>query len=107
MVRKVTKRGSGTGDDSGGKKLQAKRLRLKRLHRSLSEDRKELQDLPADQLPPASANNAARQARSRLNITFPVNWQELHLRKSGTDSPGEDRSGHTPEMKDRTTDEAE
>jgi hypothetical protein len=42
--------------------------------------------LPPDQLPPASSGNAARQIRSRLNNTFPVNWLELHKERPEEES---------------------
>ena len=32
--------------------------------------------MPNDTQPPASESNRARQARSRLNITHPVRWQD-------------------------------
>ena len=82
MVRKVA--GHDRNSASGGqrKKLHSKSLKLKKLHRDVASDRDELKDLPPDQLPAASSSNAARQARSRLNNTFPVDWQSLHTKKS-------------------------
>ena len=69
MVKKVT------GTD---KELHTKRLKLKRLHQKDGRSRSELEKLPANQLPPASSSNAARQLRSRMSNTVPVNWLELH-----------------------------
>lgn len=83
MVKKIS------GSGKKGKPLQSKRLKLKRLHRDSAVEREALRDVSADQLPPASSSNAARQARSRLNITFPVDWQALHLRKESDASPDE------------------
>ena len=82
MVKKISggKKLSAQGQDR--KKLHAKRLRLKHLHRDADGERAALRDLPASELPPASSSNAARQARSRLNITHPVDWQALHLKGS-------------------------
>ena len=79
MVKKIS--GRRQGDDAERKSLQSKRLRLKSLHKSVAEDRAALDELPPDRLPPASSSNAARQARSRLNNTFPIDWQKLHLSK--------------------------
>ena len=69
MVKKVT----GVTKD-----LKEKRLKLKRLHKKDGRSRAELEKLAPNQLPPASSSNAARQVRSRLHNTFPVNWHELH-----------------------------
>ena len=89
MVKKITDRNGHPEQGSDGKPLQAKRLKLKRLHKKTGESRADLQGLAPDRLPPASSGNAARQARSRLDITFPVNWaadwQELHTRKPAED----------------------
>ena len=38
--------------------------------------------MPSDPLPPASAGNRARQTRSRLNITHPVQWDDAALEQS-------------------------
>lgn len=78
MVKKITDH---KGQPAKGKELQEKRLKLKSLHRKVGESRADLQDLAPDKLPPASSGNAARQLRSRLDITFPVNWQDLHTKK--------------------------
>ena len=82
MIKKTT--------DQGGKGLHPKRLKLKRLHKHVAHDSSELAGLPAEKLPPASSSNAARQARARLNITFPVDWQDLHLKKKKTDQGSEE-----------------
>ena len=75
MVKKIT-------SDKGDKKdLKSKQLRRRELHRNVREERAELEKLPPDQLPPASSGNAARQLRSRMNNTFPVDWHELHKAK--------------------------
>ncbi len=76
MVKKIS------GQSGNPKQLQSKRLKLKKLHKHAAHDRSELEGLPADKLPPASSSNAARQARARLNITFPVSWQDPHLKKA-------------------------
>ena len=81
MVKKISGRKTAAGDAEAKKQLHARRLRLKSLHQHSTVESNELRGLPADQLPPASSSNAARQARSRLNITFPVDWQKLHLSK--------------------------
>ncbi len=85
MVKKIAGRDRQHGRDSSKKSLHARRLKLKKLHREVAADRSELEGLSPEKLPPASSSNAARQARSRLNITFPVDWQELHTQKSSTD----------------------
>ncbi len=82
MVKKISGQKRVGGDGQGRTELQSKRLKLKKLHRHSAEDRAAFQGVPAEQLPPASASNAARQARSRANNTFPVDWQELHLKKT-------------------------
>jgi hypothetical protein len=74
MVKKVT---------GAEKDLHAKRLKLKRLHQKDARSRAELEKLPPEELPPASSSNAARQLRSRMNNTFPVNWLELHKEGEG------------------------
>ncbi len=79
MVKKINRSGDGAADGTTRKALQSKRLRLKSLHRSVQEDRQTLDELSPDRLPPASSSNAARQARSKLNNTFPVDWQDLHM----------------------------
>ena len=86
MVKKIT---GGDGKPAKGKQLQAKRLKLKHLHKHVAGERDELSGLPADELPAASASNAARQARSKLENTFPVDWFELHTEKK-TDETNED-----------------
>lgn len=73
MVKKIT------GDK---KDLKGKRLKLKGLHRDVREEKAELSRLSPDELPPASNSNAARQVRSQLNNTFPVDWHELHKERS-------------------------
>ena len=84
MVKKIT------GAD---KELHTKRLKLKRLHQKDGRSRAELEKLSPNQLPPASSSNAARQLRSRMSNTFPVNWVELHKEQSeaadehGPDAP--------------------
>ena len=92
MVKKISGRKTAVGDAEAKKQLHAKRLKLKGLHQHSTVESNELRGLPADRLPPASSSNAARQARSRLNITFPVDWQELHLRKpdGAKESGGDD-----------------
>lgn len=82
MVKKIANSDKST---VSGKELQKKRLKLKTLHKSVNESRATLKRLPPEELPPASSSNAARQVRSRLNITFPVNWQDLHLNKHPLD----------------------
>ncbi len=69
---------------------------MKKLHSKSVTERNDLQNLPPEELPPASSSNAARQVRSRLNITFPVDWQDLHLAKPVHDDEreqGEERQG--------------
>ncbi len=83
MVKKIS--GSKKLGGRERKQLQSKRLKLKSLHRDVAAERAELMQKPADELPPASASNAARQVRSKLNNTFPVNWQELHLKGPAAD----------------------
>lgn len=93
MVKKSTDSGEAR------KKLRPKGMKLKRLHRDVRQSREELQGLPPDKLPPASTSNAARQARSRLHITFPVDWQELHLKKiegSQAEDKPHDKAGDSP-----------
>lgn len=85
MVKKIKDE---NGQPAKGKQLQQKRLKLKSLHRKMGESRADLSGLAPDQLPPASSSNAARQVRSRLNISFPVNWQELHAKKQTADDEG-------------------
>jgi hypothetical protein len=80
MVKKIT------GDASEKKELSPKRLKIKALHRGVRQERAELEKLPPEQLPPASSGNAARQIRSRLNNTFPVNWLELHKERPEEES---------------------
>ena len=82
MVKKITDE---KGQPAKGKQLQQKRLKLRSLHQKMGESRADLSGLTPDQLPPASSSNAARQVRSRLNISFPVNWQELHKKKQTAD----------------------
>lgn len=91
MVKKIAGHNRDRSKERERKELHPKRLRLKHLHKDVAADRRELQDISPESLPPASSSNAARQARSRLNITFPVNWQDLHTRKSPADG-GDDRS---------------
>lgn len=86
MVRKISRQGPGSGGADEKKSLRPKRLRLKKLHKSLGEEREALKDVDPAELPPASSSNAARQVRSRLNNTFPVDWQKLHLTKSPDES---------------------
>lgn len=86
MVKKNTDE---NGKPAKANQLQAKRLKLKSLHGKAGESRADLTGLAPDQLPPASSSNAARQVRSRLNITFPVNWQDLHTRKQTEDDQEE------------------
>ena len=79
MVKKIT---DGDGNPLKEKELHNKRLKRKHLHQHAGKAaRAELEGLSPDKLPPASSSNAARQVRSRLNITFPVDWQERHLKK--------------------------
>jgi len=85
MVKKISGKERNRSEERNRKPLHAKRLRLKSLHRDVAGERAELENLRPDELPPASSSNAARQARSRLNITFPVNWQDLHLDKARQD----------------------
>jgi hypothetical protein len=89
MVKKAT------GAD---KDLHAKRLKLKRLHQKDARSRAELEKLPPEELPPASSSNAARQLRSRMSNTFPVNWAELH-REGGEDgeTDGKPERGQGPD----------
>ena len=82
MVKKISNRGRSSGNEGERKSLQAKRLKLKQLHKKVAHDRAALDGTLPENLPPASSSNAARQARSQLDITFPVDWQELHLKKS-------------------------
>jgi hypothetical protein len=83
-MKKVT----GTND----KELRTKRLKLKSLHKRVGASREELEQLPPSSLPPASSGNAARQVRSRLKNTFPVDWLALHLdRREEDDKPGTER----------------
>lgn len=99
MVKKISGHNSSSGDAGERKQLQAKRLKLKKLHNHVVTDRAALDGLPPDQLPPASVSNAARQARSRRNITFPVDWQKLHLKDSG-DNSEDNVNEQTTEPKD-------
>lgn len=99
MVKKISGKNRSPGDSGERKQLHAKRLKLKKLHGNGTTDRTALNGLPSDQLPPASVSNAARQARSRMNITFPVDWQKLHLKDSQDYVEGEENE-QTPERHD-------
>lgn len=99
MVKKISGQNRSSGDTGERKQLHAKRLKLKKLHGHVVTDRAALEGLPPDQLPPASVSNAARQARSRMNTTFPVDWQKLHLKDSPDDS-GDNENEQTTERKD-------
>lgn len=101
MVKKVA--GHDRNSSSGGrrKKLQSRSLKLKKLHKDVAPDRAALQDLPPEQLPPASSSNAARQVRSRLNNTFPVDWQALHMKKAaGEEANKRRKDGHGDKRSD-------
>lgn len=92
MVKKISGQKPGSGKGKERKQLHGKRLKLKSLHSNAADERNALKEIPADQLPPASTSNAARQVRSRLNITFPVDWQALHLKKRPEASSDEDEA---------------
>ncbi len=87
MVKKAT---GNQESKNHRKELHPKRTKLKHLHHNVGQERAELQGLPPDKLPPASSSNAARQVRSRLNMTFPVDWQELHLKKAREENQGDE-----------------
>jgi hypothetical protein len=81
MVKRISDNSGSPGSGAGsgeGKSLHPRRMRLKHLHQHNGMKRAEMENLSPDQLPPASSSNAARQVRSRLGNTFPVNWVELH-----------------------------
>jgi hypothetical protein len=85
MAKKITGREKHPAKGSADKRLQQKRLKLKTLHGNGGESRSDLAGLAPDKLPPASSSNAARQVRSRLNMTFPVDWQDLHTGEQADD----------------------
>lgn len=104
MIKKISGHGRSQGSPGNGdkerKQLHGKRVKLKSLHKDVVADRTELQGKSPDQLPPASSSNAARQARSRLNMTFPVDWQSLHLKKSPEDGTEDQKNEQEPERSD-------
>jgi hypothetical protein len=75
MVKRISYNGRSADEK---KSLHRRQMRLKHLHKHNGVKRADLEGLSPDQLPPASSSNAARQVRSQLGNTFPVNWVALH-----------------------------